>query len=81
MCSHHTCIIHTHTHVRTGYASLHYHVYGDLVEAERLFKEALKVQSGHANTLHNYAKMLHYGRGDYKNSENLYKKILDKLVM
>ena len=65
--------------VLSGYASLHYHVYGDLKKAEQLFQEALKVQSGHANTLHNYAKMLHYGRGDAKSSENLYRQILDKL--
>jgi len=32
--------------VLTGYASLHYHVYGDHAKAEELFKDALRVQPG-----------------------------------
>ena len=37
------------------------------------------MQAGHANTLHNYAKMLHYGRGDVKLAESYYRRILDKV--
>ena len=44
-------------------------------------QEALNVQSGHANTLHNYAKMLHYGRGDAMLAESLYRRILDKVSL